>query len=49
MSFLEMCGAFLALCFALYMVVRVVTAAFYQSRRDFERSDNGTQRTKQPR
>lgn len=49
MSFWLWTGGALGFVFLLYVVVRVATAAFFQSKRDFEGSRHGTQKHKQPR
>lgn len=44
MSFWAWVGGALVFVFFLYVVVRVGTAAFFQSKRDFEGSRHGTQK-----
>lgn len=38
MSFIEYIGAGFGLCIAAYAVIRIGTAAYYQSKKDYERS-----------
>lgn len=38
MSFIEYIGAAFGLCIAAYAVIRIATTAYYQSKKDYERS-----------
>jgi hypothetical protein len=38
MSFIQYCGIAVGICLGAYLLIRVATAAYYQSKQDYERS-----------
>lgn len=48
MSFAEVVEAAFAFALFLYVAVRLATAAFYQSKRDYEGAQDGTRRRQPP-